>query len=136
MKRRDLLTAAVAAPVLAAAPAVAQTQLSGFGADSPLRALYHQWQAAIRAYNASGLDDEDPQEKALFDAIIECEERAEAFVPETAADYAFKIIFADDDGGMDVSRAQEALVRQAYRMVGITPRLQAEAEARALVGEV
>ncbi len=60
------------------------------------------------------------------------------FVPETAADYAFKIIFADDDGGMDVSRAQEAPARQAYRMVGITPRLQAEAEAeaRALVGAV
>lgn len=94
-------------------------------AESPLRSLYHQWQAAKQAFNTSGLDQKDPQESKLFNAILDCEDEAAALTPQSIEDYAFKIIFADDDGDMSMNVAQRALVAQAYALVGITPRFPA-----------
>ena len=122
MNRRTLLHAAAAAPLAGFihgqvfAPAEAQTQ-----PVSPLRSLYHEWQAAKLAYNTSGLDEHHPDEKRMFAAIVDREDAAAAFIPATLEDMAFKIIFADDNGLMNESPAQFALIRLAYGMVGITP---------------
>lgn len=107
VNRRMLIAAGAAA---AAAPVSA--------AESPLRALYHRWQAVKNEYNAfSGHEDED---KHVFEEMLRIEQEAADFEPTTVEDLHFKIIFADDNGDMNVNTHQSALVERAYRAVGLT----------------
>lgn len=112
MKRRALLNAlpAVASlPAVVAVPAVAAT-------ESPLLDLYHRWQAIKDEYNR--LPD-DADDEPVYDKMIELEREAAAFKPQTVEDFAFKIIFADDNGDMRMNTAQGALAEMAYQIVGI-----------------
>ncbi|KFI27757.1 hypothetical protein CN97_00110 [Haematobacter massiliensis] len=86
--------------------------------ESPLRAMYRRWQEVKAGHRAT--DDEDEEDR-LFDEMLDLEQRAADFEPQTMEDMAFKIVFADDNGDMDMNIHQTALVARAYRIVGIEP---------------
>ena len=88
-------------------------------AMSPMRALYSEWRRAKDAYNEVPDDDDSDR---LYERVIEVERRAVDFAPHTAEDWAFKIIFADDEGDMETNWTQPPLVKMAYDTVGIAPR--------------
>lgn len=83
---------------------------------SPLRQLYFQWQEAKAASTAAD-DLEDGH--SLIAAIIDVEQKAADFTPHTPEDWAFKIIFADDNGDMDMNIHQVALTARAYEFCRI-----------------
>ncbi len=115
MRRRDFLSRAPIAMAAIGAP-VAQARET----TSPLRALYHEWQDAKRTYNEGPIGTTEAE--ACFRDLCDCDRRAAAFVPLTVEDFAFKVIFADDDGDMNGTPEQVALVAMAYQIVGLTPR--------------
>ena len=83
--------------------------------ESPLRAMYRRWQEVKAGHRAT--DDEDEEDR-LFDEMLDLEQRAADFEPQTMEDMAFKIVFADDNGDMNI---EQALVAMSYRMLGIEP---------------
>ncbi|MFV0303429.1 MAG: hypothetical protein ACK5IP_21600 [Paracoccus sp. (in: a-proteobacteria)] len=117
MNRRETMMALVGAGALASIPSLAQAE-----PESPLRALYHEWQAVKDALNASGPGHGEEAEKALFRQLIGIEQQASDFTPRTVEDLAFKIVFADDDGDMERTVYQEALAKSAYAIAGLQPR--------------
>ncbi|MFV0303061.1 MAG: twin-arginine translocation signal domain-containing protein [Paracoccus sp. (in: a-proteobacteria)] len=96
MNRRDLLKAVPAAGVAAAIPSLGLAD-----AESPLRVLYRQWQAAKNELNADCPDRGEAREDMLRRQLRDAEQQAADFAPRTMEDLAFKIIFADDNGDMD-----------------------------------
>lgn len=118
MKRREFIAAVPAASVAACAPAAASA-----APISPMRALYHQWRAAIDAYNnhpdSVGETDEGTR---MYHRIRELEDRASAYDPKTVDDLALMIVIADDGGDMDMTVNQDALAETAYRITGVGPR--------------
>lgn len=89
------------------------------GNHSPLRALHDQWRVARDTYNRSDALDGTPEGVALFDRIMEIEQQAADYEPQTVEDFAFKIIIADSDGDMNVTDYQVELANVAYRIAGI-----------------
>lgn len=85
---------------------------------SPLRGLYYLWQHIRDEYNRLPAGDDN----LLFRVISEIERLVADFTPKTIEDLAFMILFADDNGDMDVNTQQDALVALAYEMTGIKPR--------------
>jgi hypothetical protein len=108
---------APATMVIAPAAALAASR------PSPLRAMYHEWQATKDEYNANAevMEPNAPEQEAIFERMIAFEEEVAALVPETMDDFALKVIFADDDGDMSMNDAQKALAKMAYEMAGIAP---------------
>lgn len=87
--------------------------------ESPLRALYHQWQRVKDACSTLAPDAGERAKEALFAQVYAIEQQSADFEPQTMQDLAFKIIFADDNGAMAMSDHQQALVARAYAMVGL-----------------
>lgn len=114
--RRKLLLAAPAA-IVAPAAALAAAR------PSPLRAMYHEWQAAKNECNAEceSMEANEANWTAAFERMTAIEYEAAAFVPQTMEDFAFKVIFADDDGDMSVNIQQPRLAQTAYEIAGIKP---------------
>lgn len=111
--RRALLKAA---PAFAMVPAAAVANEP----ESELRALYRKWQAIKEAYNTNSFPDDAPESLSLIDRMIDCEERAAAYQPRSVEDYAFKIIFADEDGYLaGMSPPAKALAEMAHQITGI-----------------
>lgn len=110
--RRKVILAAPAA-IVAPAAALAAAR------PSPLRAMYHEWQAAKNECNATCEDEADWT--AAFERMTAIEYEADAFVPQTMEDFAFKVIFADDDGDMSANIHQPRLVQAAYEIAGVKP---------------
>lgn len=115
MNRRD---------VLAALPAAALQPIVGNASSctvrpSPLRALYAEWQEVKRKYDHELFEFDCPVARALLDHMIACEQAAADFKPVTLEDFAFKVIFADDDGDLRNTVHQSGLVLEAYRIAGI-----------------
>lgn len=115
MDRRSLLRVIPVAGVALTIPSVE---------DSPLRALYRQWQGTKDEYNALPEDRDSATEGRIFDEMLRLEQEAADFEPQTVEDLIFKIIFADDNGDMDSTDHQKALVARAYAMAGIEPRIR------------
>ncbi len=113
MKRRDLILGAAIVPMLAT-PAATST-------ESPLRALYHRWQAVKDEYSALPGDCSEKLEQAVFDSMLRLEHQAADFEPRTMEDLYFKIVFADDNGDMDLNIHQTSLVAMSYRALGVVP---------------
>ncbi|AVO36546.2 hypothetical protein [Pukyongiella litopenaei] len=84
-----------------------------------LRELHHQWRIARDTYNESAALDGTPEGAALFDRILELEQQAADYEPQSVEDFAFKIIIADCDGDMNVTDCQVELANMAYRVAGI-----------------
>lgn len=76
--------------------------------------MYRRWQEVKAGHRAT--DDEGEEDK-LFDEMLDLELRVADFEQQTMEDMAFKIIFADDNGDMNIH--QTALVAMSYRIVGI-----------------
>lgn len=87
--------------------------------ESPLRALYHQWQRVKDACSTLAPDLGEGVKEVLFAQVYAIEQQAADFEPQTMQDFAFKIIFADDNGAMAMSDHQQALVARAYAIVGL-----------------
>lgn len=123
MNRRRILAAApaIALGFVAASPAAALTAPADTPV-SPLRALYDQWQGIKDAYSALPSDCDEETDDRLFMRMREMEQQAADFEPQTMEDLIFKIIFADDNGDMDMNIHQEALAARAYAMAEIEPR--------------
>ena len=116
MNRRALLKLASAAIV--ATPAAAQCIAD---MESPLRALYYRWQGIKAEYSALPTDCDEETDACLYRQMVEVEHQAADYAPQSMEDLAFKIIFADDDGDMDMNIHQTALAARAYALVGIEP---------------
>lgn len=111
--------------VLAAAPTamVAPAAALAVALPSPLRAMYHEWQAAKDEYNVEceSMEPKEANLAAAFERMTAMEYEADAFVPQTMEDFAFKVIFADDDGDMSMNIHQPRLVQTAYEIAGVKP---------------
>lgn len=112
--RRTALKAAPAVALAAAVPAVATAETL-----SPFPALYAAWREQKARVNSTDIDS--PEYEALFDRLIEIERTAGATPATSILDYAYKIVFADDDGGMSMNKAQVALADEAKAMIGAAP---------------
>ena len=103
--------------------------LSTVTSQSPLRELYFRWQEVKDEFVALPDDCDEEAEEPIFSEMLRLEQQAADFEPRTMEDLIFKIIFASDDGEMDVSIYQQALVAQAYALAGIEPRFKKEKQA-------
>lgn len=123
MNRRDILKALPAVGAAAAMPTLTGAGIDApkFGVvdfdESPLRALYRQWQAVKDDLNAYAPDRSEDAQDALYGLMMDLQQQATDFTPRTMEDLAFKIVFADDDGDMDRSIHHEALAVQAHAML-------------------
>lgn len=90
--------------------------------ESPLRALYVRWQAAKDEFAALPPDCGRETEGRIFNDLCRFEQQAADFDPQTMEDLIFKIIFADDNGDMNMNIHQSALVARAYAMAGLEQR--------------
>lgn len=63
--------------------------------ESPLRALRAAWLAAKATHHALPPGGDDNLADAAFDIVLRLEREIAAIVPETAEDFAFKLIVAD-----------------------------------------
>lgn len=91
-------------------------------AESPLRALYREWQLAKDAYRDLPDDCDEEADDAAYWRMVSFEDAAMSHVPQTVEDMAIMIIFADDNG--DMNQPQMALAKLAYQITGIIPRHQ------------
>ncbi len=115
LSRRQVLGQTSAASAAMVLPAVASA-----AEPSPLRALYHRRKEATLIYGTSPDVDDTPKGKELLDFILACDDAAARFTPRTVEDFAWKVIFAGDDGDYcDGSIWAVVLVGGAYSLVGL-----------------
>lgn len=90
--------------------------------ETSLRTLYDEWQKAKTTFNTDDrYQTENEAGQDLLCRVEEIEEAAASRMPQNIEDFAWKIIFADDDGEMNQNVRQHELVDMAYAIVGQAP---------------
>jgi hypothetical protein len=84
--------------------------------ESPLRALHAAWLAAIAASEALPPGSDESLADAAYALVVRVEREIAAIVPETAEDFAIKIVVADVEPA-DFHAA--ALLRMARYVAGL-----------------
>ncbi len=104
----------------ATAAAIGATGTAQAAEKSPLRSLYHEWNAAVMEYSAGSRSGNAAEDQALIECITEYENQAALFTPRSVEDFAWKIIFVAEGGApLRESVWSAALACGAYKLVGL-----------------
>ena len=114
MSRRTAMTAFVASPLVIGSIATTAAL------TSTLPQLYQKWVALGKTYNCPTTDLDDPTAERVFREITATEDQIRLTTPTSIADYAIKILVADDCGDLNGSNFQVSLVEEAKRLVNLT----------------
>lgn len=114
MNRRDMLTAAMAAPAVALAGAAAAKGVAP--TDTPVTALFREWEQVRGEYNNwMGHDDAD-ESLDLWKRLVDVEDAISSATSHTARDVGCKLVVAETYGDFTSDHFQ-ALLAEARALI-------------------